>query len=208
MQSGTFQILVGIDFSDTSAVAMYHVIGLAERLNAVLHLCHITPPASGLASSADLGLSLPAEFKQALEARLRLERMRAMIGAGVKVEVHLRMGETVRSLLDLASELHADMLVVGSHGYGAVFRLLLGSVSAQLARLSPVPVLIVPAPGRAEAAVTVSVPIVEPGLPSVGSGPNETLDISRTNDCSSGSVNLSPMGVGGYDVNPELRVRY
>ena len=81
-------------------------------------------------------------------------------------------------------------------------------MSTQLARRSPVPVLIVPAPGRAEAAARAPEPVIEPALPSVGSSPNETLDVSRTNDCNSGSVNVSPMGVGGYDVNPELRVRY
>ena len=41
MKSGTFNILVGIDFSDSSAGAMYHAVALAERLDAVLHLCHV-----------------------------------------------------------------------------------------------------------------------------------------------------------------------
>jgi hypothetical protein len=36
----------------------------------------------------------------------------------------------------------------------------------------------------------------------------EALDSSRTNDSNSGSVNTSPAGTSGYDVNPELRVRY
>ena len=207
MKSGIFHILVGIDFSDSSAVAMYHARLLAERLGAVLHLCHFTPPSASLTAPTDLGLNLPAEFKAAHEARARLERLRKMLDAKDGVEIHLRIGEPVPGLLQLVRELEADILVVGSHGYGAVMRALLGSVSTQLTRLSPVPVLVVPAPGREAAQTTAPEPTIEPP-PSVGSAPDATLDVSRTNDAYSGSVNVSPAGTSGYDVNPELRVRY
>lgn len=208
MKSGTFHILVGIDFSDSSAGAMYHAMALAEKLGAVLHLCHITPLNANLAAPTDLGLNVPAEFHDALEARRRLERIRAMIGPKINVELHLRMGDAVRGMIELARELQPDMIVVGSHGFGAVMRLLLGSVSTQLIRTSPVPVLVVPAPGREEASKLGPEPTTPAPLPSVGEGPNETLDVNRTNDSNSGSVNLSPSGIGNYDVNPELRVRY
>jgi hypothetical protein len=134
--------------------------------------------------------------------------MRAMIGPKINVELHLRMGDPARGVIELARELQPDMIVVGSHGFGAVKRLFLGSVSTELTRTSPVPVLVVPAPGREEAARPEPQPAAPAEIPSVGSGPNEALDASRTNDSSSGSVNLSPAGVGNYDVNPELRVRY
>lgn len=208
MSSATFHILTGIDFSDSSAGAMYHALTLAERLGAVLHLVHITPMNANLAAPTDLGLNVPAEFREALEARQRLERLRAMLGNKVSVELHVRMGDAVSGIIELARELRPDMIVVGSHGLGAVMRLLMGSVSTQLVRQSPVPVLVVPAPGRELPAKLETAPLVEPPLPSVPGGPNESLDVSRTNDSSSGSINLSPAGVGGYDVNPELRVRY
>ena len=86
-------------------------------------------------------------------------------------------------------------------------RLLLGSVSTQLAQRCPVPVLVVPAPGR-ELQTMGNEPVVEPPLPSVGQGVSESIDASQTNDASSGSVNVSPAGTSGYDINPELRVRY
>lgn len=59
-----------------------------------------------------------------------------------------------------------DMVVIGSHGRSAVMRILLGSVSPQMARLW------------------------------------------ATNDVNSGSISVAPYGIAGYDVNPELRVRY
>jgi nucleotide-binding universal stress UspA family protein len=208
MRAGTFSILVGIDFSDSSVAAMYHAVMLAERIGATLHLCHIAVPNANLAVSTDLGMNLPPEFAEAKQARERLERLRSMIKGKVGVEVHLRIGDPERCLMEAAAELRADMVVVGSHGKGAVVRLLLGSVSTKLTHRCPVPVLVVPAPGREAVTTPEPEPVAPPPLPSLGNGPDETLDLSRTNDASGGSVNVTPCGMGNYDVNPELRIRY
>ncbi len=207
MRSGSYHIAVGIDFSDSSAGAMYHALALAEKLGATLHLVHVAPLQGSLAAPTDLGLNIPPEFEEAQQARERLERMRVMLGNKTTVELHLRIGEPVQGFLQLVQELKPDMVVVGSHGRGTVMRLLLGSVSTQLAQRCPVPVLVVPAPGR-ELPTHASEPVVEPPLPSVGEGVSESLDVAQTNDAASGSVNVSPAGTSGYDVNPELRVRY
>jgi nucleotide-binding universal stress UspA family protein len=212
MRSGTYNILVGIDFSDSSAIAMQHALTLAERLGGILHLAHIAPAQAHLAVPTDLGVNMPTEFTDVQEAFARLERLeqgvKATFGDKVTVALHLRMGDPVRGLIDVIRELMPDLVVIGSHGRGAVMRLLLGSVSTQIIHRSPVPVLVVPAPGR-EKWTPVSDPLlVEPGLPSVGQSPNETLDWSRTNDSACGSVTVAPAGTEGYDVNPELRVRY
>jgi len=206
MRSGTVNILVGIDFSDSSAQAMHHAMALAERLGATLHLVHITPAQAHLAVPTDIGLNMPKEFEEVQQARERMEHLRAMLGEKVPVDLHLRMGEPVRGLIDAIREIRPDMVVLGSHGRGAVMRILLGSVSTQVIHRSPVPVLVVPAPGRGE--VAAPEPPVEPVLPSVGQSPNETLDTNQTNDPVSGSVSVAPAGTSGYDVNPELRVRY
>ena len=206
MRSGTFNILVGIDFSDSSAGAMYHALALAERLSATLHLVHVTPAQAHLTVPTDIGFNIPADFEEGREARERLERLRAMISDKVPVDLHLRMGEPVRGLIEIIGELRPDMVVIGSHGRSAVMRMLLGSVSTQIIHRSPVPVLVVPAPGREQAGEQPAP--VESSLPSVGQSPNETLDSSRTNDPASGSVSLAPGGTAGYDINAELRVRY
>jgi nucleotide-binding universal stress UspA family protein len=47
-------------------------------------------------------------------------------------------------ILARAEELDADMIVVGSHGFGAVLRVLLGSVSAEILKKARCPVVVVP----------------------------------------------------------------
>jgi len=59
----------------------------------------------------------------------------------------LVQGPTVDTILAQAEKLDADLIVVGSHGHGAVFDVLVGSISAEVIRRSTIPVLVVPARG-------------------------------------------------------------
>jgi nucleotide-binding universal stress UspA family protein len=63
---------------------------------------------------------------------------------GLEATALLVHGPTVEYILKEASELDVDMIVVGSHGRGAVYQLLVGSVSEGLLRKSRCPVLVVP----------------------------------------------------------------
>ena len=178
MKSGVFQILVGIDFSDSSARAMYHAVLLAERLGAVLHFCHITQPIADLPVHKDIGLNVPHELTSAYDARLRLERMRAMLCSTLEIDLHLRVGSPVSGILELVAELKPDLLIVGSRGHGPVRRLLLGSVSTQLTHQSPVPVLVVPAPGHEWQACPESESTASdrPRYPRAGTAPEQRSD--------------------------------
>lgn len=148
MKTGVLHILVGVDFSKSSVAALRHAVNLAERSGAVLHLCHITPLEGSLVVPIERGLDVPSNLPYAVEAQQLLEHLRNTISPRVSVELHLRMGDPVRGLIDLAGELGPDMIIVGSHGPRPVLGMLMGSVATQLTRLSPVPVLVVPSPER------------------------------------------------------------
>jgi nucleotide-binding universal stress UspA family protein len=210
MSTYTKKIIVATDFSDSSAVALYHAMSLAEELPAELHIAHISQ--ASLTVPTDLGMNLPQEFEEAQNARQRLERLRAMIGSSLDVELHLRIGHPVHELLELIREIRPQMVVVGSHGKGAMMRMLLGSVSTELMRRSPVPVLVVPAPGR-EAELDRKPPAepvaADAGMPAVGQAMmTDTHEYGSFTSGTVGMVGTAPGGTSGYDVNPELRVRY
>jgi len=210
MGTNTKKILVGSDFSDSSALALYHAISLAERLSAQLHIAHIAQ--ESLTVPTDLGMDVPKELAGARHARLQLERIRTMIGGELDVELHLRIGHPVPELLELIRELRPEMVIIGSHGRGAVMQMLMGSVSNELMRRSPVPVLVVPAPGREaelDAKPVEPAPAADAGMPTVGQAPAQSPEYSGySGGLAGGGVGTAPGGVGGYDVNPELRVRY
>ena len=88
MSSGKMNILVGVDFSDTAAVAMLPRAG-AGRAN-----FSGTPPGQRgvgrhLDPLTDVGMNAPFDMPE-IKERTRMERMRAMIGGKVDVELHLR----------------------------------------------------------------------------------------------------------------------
>ena len=166
MNDTMLHILVGLDFSESSALALAQALKLAERTSARLHICHIAP-GGGINAPVNLGMNIPVEFPAAQEARSQLERVKSNLGTNLDVELHVRIGAPVEGLLALIQELKPDLVVVCSHGKGLVQRTLLGSVSNRLVELSPVPIMVVPAPGRA-ASLYQPEPPSEPELPSVG----------------------------------------
>lgn len=183
-------ILVAIDFSESSMLALSHARRLAERPGTRLHLCYIAPGA-GIDAPVSLGMNIPDEFPEAKEARAKLQHLQAQLGTALDVEVHVRIGEPVPALLTHIQELKPDILVVGSHGKGMLKRALLGSVSSAMAQRSPVPVLVVPAPGR-EASLHAPEPAPEPELPAVGQAVAPTAGIQ--------TADSGIAGVGGMNV--------
>jgi len=65
----------------------------------------------------------------------------------VNVETELREGDAPGSICDVASERNARMIVIGSHGWGALKSALYGSVAGGVLRHAPCPVLMVPDSG-------------------------------------------------------------
>ena len=63
---------------------------------------------------------------------------------GLNAEALLVQGPTVDTLVERAEHLKADVIVLGSHGHGAVYRALVGSVSEGVLRKTKRPLLIVP----------------------------------------------------------------
>ena len=166
MSQSTPHILVGVDDSKSTEVALLHAHKLAARMQARLHLCHFVK-SSGVVSPGDLGLNVPDDFPEAKQARIWLQRMLTELGRDIDCQIHLRIGEPVAGMLALIEELRPDLVIVCSHGDGLLKRTLLGSVSRQLVERSPVPVLMVPTPGR-EAILDAPAPAKEPELPAVG----------------------------------------
>jgi len=64
-------------------------------------------------------------------------------GNGVKLDVHVIAGHPVRDIVGLATELKADLLVIGSAGHSQFYGRMLGSRADRLVHLAPCPILVV-----------------------------------------------------------------
>ena len=82
---------------------------------------------------------------KALVERYVEQRRQAFQGSldSVRLRAHLRLEAPAHELAQIAADLEADLVVVGTHGRRGIARLLLGSVAEAVVRLAPCPVLVV-----------------------------------------------------------------
>ncbi len=78
----------------------------------------------------------------------------------VRIHAHLRLEAPAQELAQIAADLEADLVVVGTHGRRGIARLLLGSVAEAVVRLAPCPVLVVRPKALPE-----QLPSIEPPCP-------------------------------------------
>ena len=141
-------IVVAIDFSETSDDALRVGCELAESHGSELHLLHVIPDARQRAWSVEAPqLDFAALQQENMEEAERMLAARTVPVTGLLPRVVRRVVAglpAAREIAQYAASHGADVIVVGTHGYGPVRRLVLGSVADHVIRLAPCPVLTVP----------------------------------------------------------------
>jgi len=136
-------ILVASDLQESSDTAVRSAALLAERLGAALHLVHaVDIPAVGYKS---LGVMMDFQ-RQIQEARraLREQIERSVPNAAVVASQQIRMEPPPRAINDRATEVGADLIVLGPHRPQAFRGPILGNTADRVLRSAAVPVLLVP----------------------------------------------------------------
>ena len=158
------RILVPIDFSDATPPVIDLARQLAKALSAEIHLLHVkeltAAPRPGtlgysLAGMPELapmsGVPVPG-FESRFETEdqgqtAKLARWQEEIAQdGINVSLHETTGTVAEEILNQADKLNADLIVMGTHGHGAMYNLLVGSATKGVLKHSTRPVLLVPAP--------------------------------------------------------------
>jgi nucleotide-binding universal stress UspA family protein len=130
------RIVIAADFSETSLRAARLALEVAAP-RATVYLAHVAPRDKVL---HDWGLSYKEDAGDAL-AKMR-DQLR--VPTGMTVQRVLLQGDPATELLAFATSVNADLIATGSHGYGFVARMLIGSVTTRILRCSTCSVLCVP----------------------------------------------------------------
>jgi nucleotide-binding universal stress UspA family protein len=138
-------ILVPIDFSAVSKRVIAAAEELARGLGGRLVVLHVVQPP--VLTDSDFGTQLTAEYaaEAAGAAEKQLARLRQQVRQeGVEVEVQHTSGYPGQCILDAADKVGADFIVLGSHGHGAFYDLIVGSTASRVLKRARCPVLVVP----------------------------------------------------------------
>jgi nucleotide-binding universal stress UspA family protein len=148
----TSNILVAVDESDTSRHALAQSIELARRLSAALRIVHVVdmgwlPLGPEVAIDVDaLGAARRSAGETILESARDTARKAGFEAEATLIETGTPNEHVAEAIAREAARRAADLVVLGTHGRRGFQRLVLGSVAERTARLSSVPVMLIPSP--------------------------------------------------------------
>ena len=132
------KILLATDGSEDAAEAREAALDLARRSGSELHLVHVWHDVPSPYAHAFVKRELRRQGQEILDDQVK----KIEEAEGTVAGAHLRGGRTSDEVIELSEELDAGLLVVGSRGYGAVRRILMGSHSEEIVHRAQLPVLV------------------------------------------------------------------
>lgn len=148
--SQSYVILVGTDFSDASKEAISQALDTAlERDGSIVHVLHVldTGHVVVLAEMSEVPVVPEPQLLASTTAKLR-EHVREQLEAHgnehatLAITSHVRFGEAAEEIAQFASDVSANLVVVGTHPRHGASRWLIGSVAEKVVRTAPCPVLV------------------------------------------------------------------
>jgi nucleotide-binding universal stress UspA family protein len=139
-------ILIAIDFSKGTSIILAEAKKYAEHFPADYWLIHVAEPDPYFVGYEPGPQTVRDDVAKKFRKEHQLIQQQAdeIRKQGVNVTPLLVQGPAAETILKEAENLKIDLIVIGSHGHGALHNLLLGSVSQAVLKNAKVPVLIVP----------------------------------------------------------------
>jgi len=152
-------ILVATDLSQSSVNAFKHAVMMARRNKAKIHLLHVVPEVDASMRAYISAMMVKGsldkfesqheeEARQEIQRRLKKFAEDELANHPEDLErvatVEVAHGHPVFKILETADRLNADVIVMGSHGKGAIEHAFLGSTTEKVLRKSKRPVFVIP----------------------------------------------------------------
>jgi nucleotide-binding universal stress UspA family protein len=137
-------ILVPIDFSAPSKMALAYAVAVARQFKAKLTLLHVVEPVATPDFAASFPLvmeddKLMAAAKKELEGAAKAAR----IPRGMVEKKLVRFGRSFHEITSAARTRKVDLVIIATHGYTGLKHAVLGSTTERVVRHAPCPVLVV-----------------------------------------------------------------
>jgi len=132
------RILLATDGSEDAALATRAAVDISRKSGSELHLVHIWRNVPSPYAHSFVKRELERQGQEVLD-----KQAKRIEGDGGKISgMHLRQGRISDEVIELARELGAGLLVVGSRGHGQIGRILMGSHSEEIVHRARLPVLV------------------------------------------------------------------
>ena len=140
------KILVAVDLSDLANVALDFAASQAKAFKSQIRVLHVVAPIPSYIGNEIAPPVVPAENKE------EIERMKQDLSAmaeylqkqGIEAHYQLVHGPVIETILENAGSYNAELIVMGAHSHGFLYRAFMGSVCSGVVKHSHVPVLIIP----------------------------------------------------------------
>ena len=140
------KILVAVDLSDLAAVAIDYAASLAKAFKSQVRILHVVAQVPSYVGNEIMPPVFPTENKEEIE-RMSQE-MSAMaeylLKQGIEAHYELARGPVIETILENAGSYNAELIILGAHNHGFLYRAFMGSVCTGVVKHSHIPVLIIP----------------------------------------------------------------
>ena len=140
------KILVAVDFSDLATLVINYAIKQAKAFGSEILILHVEPPVPAYLGNEISPPSLSENLAEEVD-RIRgdLDAMvRFVKEKGIGVTYEFIQGPIVDTIVEEASKNESDMIIMGAHNNGFLYRAFIGSISSGVMKISHCSVLIIP----------------------------------------------------------------
>jgi nucleotide-binding universal stress UspA family protein len=146
------KVLFATDFSEASDAALEYATAMAGAFHATLHVLHVLEDLAAHAWTTEVYVAALPGVHEEMERQAR-ERLEQLLTpeqrAEYSVVLALRSGSPFVEVVRYARDEGMDLIVLGTHGRGAIAHMLLGSVAERVVRKAHCPVVTVRQPEHA-----------------------------------------------------------
>ena len=137
------KILVPIDFSERSITVLHNAVYVAEKFKAELYVIYVVED-----FAATVAFSIPHISSDIEDEGVIRETEKKMgdfldenLDSSVAFKSEVLIGHVAEKICSFAKDLEIDLIIIGTHGYKGLERMLLGSVTEKVLKLAPCAVM-------------------------------------------------------------------